>query len=345
MKRFLLLGLASALFTTPAHAQSPSEGLAEAERAYQSVDFPATHATAEKALEAGGADREQTARLYVLLGISAAAQGDTEEAKTDFIAALGIKPSLKLEKGLSPKVRDPYLEAQGYWAASSDRLALSAKPGSDQHHLIIQLSDPATLVSKVELRIAAAGTTPRPAFEISPGATTRFELPGPLRGKSYEYTLRALDRFGNVLAERGSDADPELVRVESAQQLGGAVGPAPAAAQHKQSYVLPITLGVAGLGAVTAGVIFQLKRENAAQEWNSSACEQPGQTRIQQCQDVDDRRQKYEHLAIGFYAAGGALLTGSVIALIAGRPAGPTLRAGLLGCGVVGAGVSCDGRF
>jgi hypothetical protein len=51
-------------------------------------------------------------------------------------------------------------------------------------------------------------------------------------------------------------------------------------------------------------------------------------------------------LAIGFYAAGGALLTGSVIALVVGRPApSSTQRAGLLGCGFVGAGLSCDGRF
>ena len=124
MKRFLVLGLLAALVNSPAFAQS--QGLSEAERAYQAVDFPATHAAAKKALEEGGADREQTARLYVLLGISAAALGDTEEAKTHFVVALAVKPSLKLEKGLSPKVRDPYLEAQGYWAASSDRLALNA---------------------------------------------------------------------------------------------------------------------------------------------------------------------------------------------------------------------------
>jgi hypothetical protein len=298
---------------------------------------------AKKALEAGGADREQTARLYVLLGISAAAQGDAEEAKANFVVALAVKPSLKLDKGLSPKVRDPYLEARGYWAASSARLALSAKPGSDQDHLIIQLSDPAALVSKVELRIAETGKTPRPSFALAAAPATRFALPAQLRGRSYEYTLRALDRFGNVLAERGSDADPELVRVELAHASEGATS---AQVQHGRSYLLPITLGVAGLGAVTAGVIFQIKRENAARDWNSSSCEQPGQTRIQQCQAVDDQRQKYEHLAIGFYAAGGALLTGSVIALVVGRPAAsPSLRAGLFGCGVVGTGVSCDGRF
>jgi hypothetical protein len=329
------------LLTTPAFAQS--HGLAEAERAYQAVDFPAAHALAKKTLEAGGADREQTARLYVLLGISAAAQGDAEEAKADFVAALAVKPSLKLDKGLSPKVRDPYLEAQGYWAAASDRLALSGKPSSNREHLIVQLSDPANLVSKLELRIAELGKVPRPSFALLAAASVRFTLPSQLRGHSYEYSLRALDRFGNVLAERGSDADPELVRAELAHP-GEASTPTPT--PHGRSYLLPVTLGVAGLGAVAAGIVFQVKRESDAQEWNSASCEHAGQTRIEQCQAVDDSRERNQHLAIGFYAAGGALLTGSVIALIAGRPAAsPTLRAGLLGCSVAGAGLNCNWRF
>jgi len=341
MRKILLLSCLGPLLTAPAFAQS--QGLADAERAYQAVDFPGTYALAKKALEAGGAEREQTARLYVLLGTSAAAQGDAEEAKESFVVALAVKPALKLDKGLSPKVRDPYLEAQGYWAASPARLALSAKPSSDQENLIVELSDPATLVSKIELRIAEAGAASRPSFELSPAPATRFKLPAQLLTRNYEYTVRALDRFGNVLAERGSEADPELVRRTSHPSEGSS--PVQTSASPGRSYVLPITLGAVGLGAVATGIVFQIKRENAAQDWNSSGCEQPGQTRIEQCQDVDDRRQKFEHLAIGFYAAGGALLTGSVIALLAGRPASPTQRAGLLGCAVVGAGVRCDGRF
>jgi len=49
---------------------------------------------------------------------------------------------------------------------------------------------------------------------------------------------------------------------------------------------------------------------------------------------------------LGFYAAGGVLLTSSIIALVVGRPkeAAPE-RAGLLGCGFDGQGVACDGRF
>jgi len=341
MRARLLLSCLGVLLTTPAFAQS--HGLADAERAYQAVDFPAAHALAKKALEAGGADLEQTARLYVLLGISAAAQDDAEEAKTDFVVALAVQPSLKLDKGLSPKLRDPYLEAQGYWGASSERLSLNAKPASDREHLIVQLSDPATLVGKIELRIAEAGTTPRPSFDLSALPTTRFTLPASLHGRSYEYTVRALDRFGNVLAERGSDADPELERVDLAHpNEDSGLTQAP----HARSYLLPMTLGVAGLGAVVAGIVFQVKRESDAQEWNSVSCEHPGQTRVQQCQQVNDSRERNQHLAIGFYAAGGALLTGSVIAIVAGRPAAsPSLRAGLLGCGVAGAGVSCNGRF
>ncbi len=284
MRKILLLSCLGVLLTAPAFAQS--QGLAEAERAYQAVDFPSTHTLAKKALEAGGADREQTARLYVLLGISAAAQGDAEEAKSHFMVALAVKPSLKLDKGLSPKVRDPYLEAQGYWAASSERLALTAKPGSDQEYLVVQLSDPATLVSKIELRVAEPGVTSRPSFELAAAPAARFRLPTRLRGHNYEYTLRALDRFGNVLAERGSDADPEFVRAPGHVNEG--TSPPPNGTPAGRSYALPLTLGVAGLGAVAAGVVFQIKRESAAQDWNSASCEQAGQTRIQQCQAVDD---------------------------------------------------------
>ena len=342
MKRLLLLSCFGLLLPTPAFADTRS--LAEAEQAYQSVDFPATQTLARRALEAGGNDREQTARLYVLLGISAAAQGDAEGAKESFVIALAVKHALKLDKGLSPKVRDPYLEARGYWAATSDRLAVTATPSRDAQHLVIELSDPASLVSKLELHLAERGVSARPAFSLAAAPNTRFPLPRAVQGRSYEYTLRALDRFGNVLNERGSDTDPVLVPAPVAHVSDRSN--AETSAQHGRSYLLPATLGVAGLGAVAAGFVFHIKRENAAHDWNSPSCEHAGQTRGQQCHEVDERRSSNERLAIGFYAAGGALLTGSLIALLTGRPATtPTLRAGLRGCSVAGAGLSCDGHF
>ncbi|MES1173064.1 MAG: hypothetical protein ABUL62_01955 [Myxococcales bacterium] len=336
-----LLGCLGLLVTLPAVAQS--RGLAEAERAYQAVDFPATHSAAQHALEAGSATREQTARLYVLLGISAAAQGNAEEAKQDYLVALAINPSFKLDKGLSPKIRDPYLEAQGYWAASAQHLSLSAKPGSDREHLIVSLVDPATLVTRVELRIEAPGVLPRDSFQLDASAQTRFALPAGLSTRGYEYAARALDKNGNVLAEFGTDNDPQTVRAPDAAPLNG---PSSAGVPHARSYLLPVVLGAAGVGAVAAGVVFHIKREQAAHEWNGPNCETPGLTRLQSCQHLDSRRQTDERFAIGFYAAGGALLTGSLIALVAGRPnETPEARTGLLGCNLLGTALSCDGRF
>lgn len=345
MKRLILcawLGWSSALYTVPALAQS--RGLAEAERAYQEVDFPTAHSAAQRALEAGGATREQTARLYVLLGISAAAQGNADEAKQAFLVALAVDPTFKLDKGLSPKIRDPYLEAQGYSAASSQRLSLSAKAASDPEHLIVSLVDSASLVTRVELRLEAPGVLPRDTFKLDVAPVTRFTLPTGQAARGYEYAVRALDRNGNVLAEFGTDADPQVVH---ASNLGHSANPvATSAAPRGRSYFLPVTLGAVGLGAVAVGVVFHIKREQAARDWNGPSCEAPGQTRLQSCKDLDSRRQTDQSLAIGFYAAGGALLTGSLISLIAGRPSEvPATRTGLLRCDVLGVGLSCAGRF
>ncbi len=335
-----VLAGAALLWTSPAFADS--RALTPVERAYQEVDFPTTHDLAQHALQAGGAGREDTTRLYVLLGISAAALGDAAEAKQDFIAALAIDPSLKLEKSLSPKIRDPYLEAQGYWSAAAQRLALSAKPGSDSNHLIVKVVDPATLVAKTELRLSAVGASPKGSFTLQAAPATRFTLPLELQGRDYELALRALDRYGNVLAEYGVDTDPILMRQSvPPTRVQGPFEPA-----HGRSYLLPVVLGVAGLGALTAGVVFHIQREHAAQDWNGASCEQPGQTRLEQCQDVDSRIHRDEALAIGFYAGGGALLAGSVIALVAGRTRAPEpAHAAGLSCVMSGPGVACAGHF
>jgi hypothetical protein len=338
---FGLLAL-GALLGSPASASDDnvSTALAAAEHAYQDVDFPETRADAERALETGHASPEQTARIHVLLGISAAALGDTDDAKTHFIAALAVDPTLHLDKSLSPKIRGPYLEAQGYWSASSERLAVSATRSSDDAHLVIHLQDPAALASKIELRLAAPGARERSRFALEPAAVTRFAVPARLRERDYEYVLRALDRYGNVLSERGSDADPELVH-HSATDVSSTDAP-----HAGRSYFLPAALAVTGFGAIAAGVVFNVKREQAAHEWNGPSCEHPGLTRQQQCETVDSRVQSSERLAVGFYAGGGALLAGSVISLLAGRgPSAQSEHASALGCSVVGPGVSCVGSF
>ena len=344
MKR-ALLGLTACLTVAwAAPALAESRAAAAAERAYQDIDFPGTHQLAQHALEAGGATRQETARLYVLLGISAAAQGNAEEAKQSFVAALAIDPALRLEKSLSPKIRDPYLEAQGYWSASPAQLSLDAKPSGDADHLIVRLADPATLIARIELRIGAVGDSPQAVLSLDRAPVTRFPLPQPLQHRDYEFALHALDRYGNVLAEYGAEADPIVVRVATeSRPVDYSLGYVPPG----RSYLLPVVLGLTGLGATAAGVVFHVEREQAAHQWNGPDCETPGQTRLQQCSSLDSHLKNDERLAIGFYAGGGALLTGSVIALLAGRraPEPQVRRAGTLDCTLAGPAVACVGSF
>jgi len=329
------------LAVTPAFAADKvaSSALAAAEQAYQEVDFPATRAQAQRALEAGGASSEQTARLHVLLGISAAALGDATEAKAHFVAALALDSTLRLDKNLSPKIRDPYLEAQGYWSAAGERLAVRATATGDGARLVVRLQDAAALVSKVELALGVSGSRERSKFQLEPTTVMNFAVPAKFRERDYEYVLRALDRYGNVLVERGSDADPELVRQSRHVSAN-------AETAHGRSYLFPAALAVTGLGALAAGVVFHVQRERAAHDWNGPKCEHPGLTRQQQCESVDSRVHSNERLAVGFYAGGGALLAGSLISVLAGRPSSAsTQRASSLGCSVVGAGISCLGHF
>lgn len=342
MNKPALALLALSLFFSGSALAEPEarhSALAAAERAYQDVDFPSTREQAERALEAGGGTPEETARLHVLLGISAAALGDAETAKPHFVAALALDPTLRLDKNLSPKIRDPYLEAQGFWSTASERLGLRATPSGDGTHLVVRLQDPASLVSKLELRVGPVGAREHTQLLRDPAPETRFSVPPRLAERDYEYELRALDRFGNVLSERGSDADPELVQRSAHDTRATRVAPG-------RSYLLPVALGVAGLGASAVGVVFHVEREQAAHEWNGPECEKPGATRGAQCQSVNSRIQRDERFAIGFYAGGGALLAGSLISLLVVHPsAAPSERASALGCSVLGTGVSCLGHF
>lgn len=338
MKRARLLTTALALLL-PTTALAQTRALQDVERAYQNVDFTATHALAERALQAGVATHAQTLRLYVLLGISAAALGNSEEAKQDFVLALAVDPRLKLDKTLSPKMREPYLEAQGYWAAAPERLAISAKASQDRKQLVVSLVDPKSLVDRVELGVAPIGVLPRSKFVLESKPVTRLTLPAAFDGRGFEYTLRALDRFGNVLAEQGTDGEPELAPSLPLRIAGGAHVEPP------RSYLWPALFGAGALGAAAAGVVFHIDREAAAHDWNSPECEHRGQTREDQCRSVDLHRQRSEHWAIGFYGASAVLLTGSLISLFSGSAKTDAADVGLLGCAIVGRGVSCDGRF
>jgi hypothetical protein len=326
-----------------AAARSPTATLAAAERAYQDVDFEQAFALGSSALSRGGATLDESARLYTLLGVSAAALGKTDEARRYFCVAIAIDPERSLDRGLSPKIRAPYLEAQGALSMYKRALLLSAKPKPEAQRLAIHLEDPLGLVRRIQVLTKTLRTA---AFsENSLAKSGAVPVPAALWQSGFEYVVRGVDEAGNTLCELGTEPDPVLVSGAHGAR-GAAPGEEPAASGRTTLSWLPWALGSGGLVALAAGGYFQVRREQAASKWNSPSCEHPGATRWQQCASVDDDRRRAQTLAIGFSGAGGALLVGGAITYFLTRGSGSAeLRTSQFACGTTGSLWSCSGQF
>jgi hypothetical protein len=310
--------LACALLAPVARAESTSS-LSDVQKAYADVDYERTRSLASAAIRHGGNARAATAELYLLWATAAAALEQADEARTAFACALAANPELKLDRSLSPKIRAPYLEARGSLSGADGKPPLEVTLRRRKQEVELGLTDAlrvaATLV--VATRESEAGAFAERRFAAAP--TRRLPVPN---GSELQFFVRVLDRYGNVLFELGTEDEPQrLLSVTSSRPRSAA----PAAENHANPLPYYVTSGaLAALGVAAGGVAtaMYLRREDAASEWNGSACERPGLTRAEQCHSVNDRRKNAEHLAIGFTAAGGALLLGSIVTLIL-APASP----------------------
>jgi hypothetical protein len=348
-------GLACVLLTAQvASAQSVESELAAAERAYSEIDFAAVRRWAESALEYGSATPEQLARLHVLLGIATATAGEDALAKQHFIAALAIQPDLRLERTLSPKIRDPYLEAQGYWGTFPERLKLSAEAIDGATSITINLTDPAQLAAEVVVLFRAPGATEYSEIVLPNATAQRARLNEEFREQGFEYRVHACDRFGNLLAVVGTEAEPVQTRgvpravatpmySPSEDPLDEPeAAPTPAGASAGSAWP-PVLLGVAGLGAAGVGAYFHVRREVYARQWNGADCERPGSTRGEQCVAVNSARRRAEELALGFYVGAAVALTAGTVFLFTSSASNDSPSA--LACGAGFLSVGCSGHF
>ncbi len=321
----LVLGFSLAV-SVPALAE-PVGDLAMVEQAYAEVDPERTLELAQRAVERGGNGVRATTRLYFLLGVSAAALDRVEQARLAFTHLLALDPSLKLDRMLSPKVRDPYLEARARLEVDSDEPPLAVTLKGDARDLRLTLRDTLSVAAKVEVRQRRNPGGRFSLKRLEPSSSQRLQ-PAPGPGRQLEYSLRVLDRYGNVLLEQGTLTAPERLQLETT--LVGSQGPAAHADRPSATpyYLTAGTLGGLGLLSGAGAAFFFVGREEAAKEWNSPDCELPGATRSQQCGDVDDRRRRSESLAVGLAAGSGALLVGSLVALLL-APGSPPPRVAL----------------
>ena len=301
---WLALGLAS----PNARAQADSR-LADARQAYAAVDYENTRALAQAALEQGGNDHGATSELYFLWAIAAAALDQTEEARAAFKHALAANPGLKLDRGLSPKIRAPYQEARGALIGADGRAPLQVDVRRRGTKMELAIRDTQALVDGVELstRLHEGQAFARQHFRA--GALRQVSVAAP----EVEFFVRLLDRHGNVLLELGSESSPEhLAALATPTTTTGEtagkrdISPTP-------YYVTAAALGALGLASGVVSAAMLSRREEAARDWNGPDCEKPGSTRAEQCAKIDDRRRGAEHLSIGFAAGGGALLVGGLV--------------------------------
>jgi hypothetical protein len=333
----------------PVLAQTVAEELEAAEQAYAEVDFAAVQRLGSSAIVHGEAEPADLARLHVLLGIAGAAmEQKPDEVRKHFVAALALQPDLRLEHTLSPKLRDPYLEAVAFWGTHSERLRLAVNIRAEPVQLSLTLVDPAKLVSYFRIHTRAPHSAEFKSQRFPAGTQVI-----PLSAKAahgFEYAVTAEDVFGNTLTMVGTRAAPIAVMERKHESDSLPSKPLPEATPEKleprRNYWVPGLLGVAGLGAAGAGGYFHYRREELARQWNGPGCEQFGSTRGEQCAQVDQDRQRAQWLTAGLYAGAGALIIAGTLVLFtygASHEESSTLSSLVCGAGYLS--IACAGRF
>jgi hypothetical protein len=340
----LCLALATLLASTTAVAEEGAT-LERAEAAYAGVDFEATHTLSRDALAAGGNEPAATLRLYTLLGIAAAALGDDAAARDAFRHVIAIDPAVRLDKTLSPKLRSPFLETRGQLTASGELAPLRARLLRTGGTAELTLSDPAGVAHVIDVTYRADEKQAFTRAHLRPDQT-RILAPD-VRPKQLEYSLVVRDAHGNALFRHGTEQEPARLSIVPRRRSGDKPEQAPVS--NGGYYLTAGLLAGAGVAAGGVGAYFHVRREKAAREWNGATCEQPGGTRGTLCEEVNDRRASAEQLAVGLYAGGGALLIGSLVALLVapGAEAASAKERATLPCvpSVAPAGAACSLSF
>ena len=153
---FLVAALLLALAPSRSYAQADA-ALQQAEQAYLEVDFERTQARAGDALAAGGHSPAQLVRIYQLLGVSAAALGDTQQAHDYFVRMLAIDPEGRLDDTVPPRLRAPFLEARGVVSARTERLSADVGLARAQSSVRVALVDPFEVARRVRVHARIEG--------------------------------------------------------------------------------------------------------------------------------------------------------------------------------------------
>ncbi|UJR84772.1 hypothetical protein [Sandaracinus amylolyticus] len=196
--------------------------LTAAEQAYTEVDFEQTLEHAGAALQAGGHAPDRLVRIYMLLGVSAAALGDAEGARDFFQRMLAVDPEAQLDDTVPPRLRAPYLEARGIVSARPEQLGVEVGIARAQSAVRVALIDPFQMARTVRVHGRIEGQVQFTDVEAEAQSEVLAPLAGADTADRIEYWVEVLDPYGNQVVLVGSEFEPRTVgRVAAVAVPGG----------------------------------------------------------------------------------------------------------------------------
>jgi len=243
------ISLCVALLWVPASAPAAAQDrLAEAEEAYLEVDFPRARALAREALEEGGHSPGDVARIYRLIAIAAAADGDDPVARDAFARMIALGAD---EDGadLSPRLRQPLLEAQGAWAARDGDFRVEARRLRGDRGLALRLEDPLNMAARVVAVARLEGAAEPARLELDAAEELHVPVEGLTAEASVELHAWVLDAHGNRLLELGSAIEPQMFEGAAAVSEPTPEAPAPSDEWRLSPWLLTVPVGLTAVSA------------------------------------------------------------------------------------------------
>ncbi len=250
-----VLALALAVLASSAGlASAQPSPLQQAEAAYLEIDFDATHRHAMAALRAGGNSAEQLVRIYQLLGIASSALGQGAEARDFFVRMLALDRDAQLDASVPPRLRDPFLEARGVWAARPGRFDLQVGLDRPRSALRVEVADPSGMAARIEVHGRGQGEAEYVSQEVEARSAVDVVLPGAGAADRVEYYIDVLDEHGNRMRSEGSAISPRSVgRDPVAPGAAAAVGGR--SVFEEPAFWIVTAIIVAAGAATAAGVV------------------------------------------------------------------------------------------
>jgi hypothetical protein len=193
--------LAAPVRAQPADAAPPADAaqpLAAAEAHFQAVELDAARDAAHAAVRTGKLDVPELTRAYEIIGVSAAAVNNQEEARAAYLRLLALKLDARSSDILPPEKNRVFYEAQGFWFARTDRFDLTVSQVPERR-VEVNVRDPLAMAHTLSY-----GPANRP--EQREKRSLR-QLSFPLwltfpKDSARELAFELRDAYGNVLVRR-----------------------------------------------------------------------------------------------------------------------------------------------